>query len=277
MRRSGGVLMMLAVLSLIGCKEPQEPLWTQELPLVSKEYVYDEDDNLLEVFEYFYDEQNRYDQIIDTQYDIESGTGTVFRKYVYTYKKDKYYEDTIYPTHDNITTRNVYDERNNLIQGEYIFENKCHTATYEYEYKENQQICRCYGEGKHLVFTSVTNYNEQSDELSYWRDNNDGTTSSTTYQYKYDSDGNIIYMSERWEATNDAGSSYAETEYVYDKDGRLQFEYEKKMLNEGTGYMELESQTKVSYYYDEKGRLYKKIGEYEGEKFDNKYTIIYEY
>ena len=41
--------------------------------------------------------------------------------------------------------------------------------------------------------------------------------------------------------------------------------------------MELESQTKVSYYYDEKGRLYKKVGEYEGEKFDNKYTIIYEY
>lgn len=277
MKWIGGVILMLVAFGLIGCNGKPVQLWEKEQPLVSKELIYDEDGNLLEVLEYYYDEHNRYNHIINTQYDVESGIGVVFRKFTYIYKKNKYYEDITYPTHDNITIRNVYDEQNNLIKGEYIFDNNCHTATYDYEYKKDQLVCKCYGENKQLVFTSMTSYNEKSDEIFYFRENNDGHTLSISYQYEYDSDGNVKHKNEKSDSSKAAGASYSETEYVYDENGHLVLEMKEQLLNADTGHMELKSSTKILYFYDDEGRLIKKVNELKGERFDNKYTVIYEY
>jgi len=265
-------------------------------PLVSRELIFDEEGELIEVNKYTYDEYNRYSSVKNYSHDTKTGMWDLRLWENYSYDDYFYYVETRRPGSD--TKKSTFDLHGNAILVQY-FDNdgRCYDAcTHSYRYpvdeKYNQEEM-CY-DGEKYAFShrTIKQFNEAGDvtcNIVQYENAMDSEVSG----YKYDDEGRMIYKGTRYEYENLWADDYAAVRisYSYDENGNLKMEHDRTTEHIGRD-CESNYEIVITYDYDSEGRLIQKTSravsvehnipqnQYLTDKFFDKttrYTVVYEY
>lgn len=234
-------------------------------PLVRRETTYVKNDGddftWINEFVYEYDSENRYARIRYSYKNPESDEMELDYITTYSYDYSLYYVDTTYVQLNNIVTHQIYDAHGNEIFGQMLTskdeeaEIVTHTYTYDYvcdgQYREEEY---CYV-GKDDLHHAMQLYNENGDVTYKIIQFADDTTSTTTTEYEYNEQKQIIHaVSEIDHDISNFKTTMRECSYTYDENGYLIREFIR--IVEGDVYED--SEETIQYQYDEEGRMVRK-------------------
>lgn len=261
----------------------------QEEPLVMRENVYNESGVLVQYFQYEYDQFNRYKTVYNYQKDSDTEEFILFSQDDYSYDDYFYYKTTTYVQNGGLVTQDIYDTHNNWVMAQMpnIKYDDYSTITYTYKYitdtDKTEEEYAYAGESISFSHYTISRFNEQGDKVYSMTQYSDNSVVTSTFSYKYDSNGRIIsehrdYVDEDMYGVD---SSVFDVTYKYSERGLLISE-EEVYVQDAYSWMSMTYYKTTLYEYDELNRLIKKTtyhkSKSDSSEFDErKNTIEYVY
>lgn len=265
-----------------------DDLYAQKEPLVARENIFNDENDLVQYMTYEYDENNRYSTVSTYQKNSDTKEMELFTTEKYTYDDYFCYKETVYASNDNLTTKDVYDLHGNVILAQLadMEKNDVTTNTYSYRYTVDTKDTEeeyCYsGEGMVLSHYFVKHFNEHGDEIySLRQDDFDCFARNTAYSY--DAEGRIVSKAITDNDIDFLGEqiSTCNYTYTYNQKGQLVKETNESCNDKDALAKPCTNET-ISYEYDDSGRLLEKrrvtVSENEAAgKEEKKFVYTYEY